>query len=96
MDLVTDDEDVVLQADVTHCPQLVCAPHTAHGVMGAAEDQHPGRWQGCLRCKVVEVELIAYAVDEPEGILHHGPVVLLDGQPERIVDRRLDDDAVAR
>ena len=38
MDFVTNDSDIVLSADFRIGMQLLFRPHTAHGVVGGAED----------------------------------------------------------
>ena len=74
--------------------QLVAGPGAAAGVVRAAEHQHPGAI-GERALEAGDVHAVAPAV-EHQRVFHHLAPVRADAQGERVVDGRLDDDAVAR
>ncbi len=99
MDLVRDDGDAVSCTDVKHALQLTSRPHAADGVVRAAQHEHGVRGVRGLALQVVEVHAVARRAVRTvhhERVPHDAPAAGLDRHEERVVHRRLHDDAVAR
>ena len=94
VDLVREDEDPVPLADFSQLRQGFPVPEEADGIVRIAQDQG-------LRLRVeqffqpLEIHPVA-AVLENKRVVHGHPAKPLDVQAEMVIDRRLDDDLVAR
>ena len=95
VDLVGDDEDVAVVAEVGQSGQRVFVPHDAGRVVGVREDKHLALVVSHLG-QVVEVHRVGAVGVLVERVVDYLAAVSLWRQPERVVDGRLDDDLVAR
>ena len=94
VDLVGEDDEIVPPGDRAEALELLARPDAPHRVVGTAEDHHPDVPVD-PPFEVVEVHDVAAPV-EAERVPDDAAAVSLHGGIERVVDRRLDDDALAR
>ena len=94
MYLVGDDDDVVTLADVGQAGQGFLTPVDAAGIAGIAEYQHLGLGVDEL-LQPLEVHAVL-AILEYHGVIHSDASEPFDIELEMVIDRRLDDDLVAR
>ena len=92
MDLVTNDSDIVLSADFRIGMQLLYCPHTAHGVVGGAEDSRLYLVGFNFFFQISKINFIM-AVFKNKGTVNEFPVILRDGGMERVVNGLIDEDA---
>lgn len=93
MDLVTNDSDIVLSADFRIGMQLLYCPHTAHGVVGGAEDSRLYLVGFNFFFQIGKINFIM-AVFKNEGAVNEFPVILRDGGMKRMVNGLIDEDSV--
>ena len=78
MDFVTNDGDIVLSADFRIGMQLLFRPHTAHGVVGGAEDSRFYLVGFNFFLQIGKINFIM-AVFKNKGTVNEFPVILCDG-----------------
>lgn len=93
MDFVTNDSDIVLSADFRIGTQLLFRPHTAHGVVGGAEDSRLYLVGFNFFFQIGKINFIM-AVFKNKGAVNEFSVILCDGGMERVVNRLIDEDGV--
>ena len=95
MNLIRENEDMVLPANLHHLGQLLAGPDPAHWVMGTAQDEHCRIGLLSQSFKLLKVNgVIAVFFHQPIDLLH--AAIVADASGKRVVDRGLDDDPVAR
>lgn len=93
MDFVTNDSDIVLSADFRIGTQLLYRPHTAHGVVGGAEDSRLYLVGFNFFFQIGKINFIM-AVFKNKGTVNEFPVILRDGGMKRVVNGLIDEDSV--
>ena len=93
MDFVTNDSDIVLSADFRIGTQLLFRPHTAHGVVGGAEDSRLYLVGFNFFFQIGKINFIM-AVFKNKGAVNEFSVILCDGGMKRMVNRLIDEDGV--
>ena len=93
MDFVTNDSDIVLSADFRIGTQLLFRPHTAHGVVGGAEDSRLYLVGFNFFFQIGKINFIM-AVFKNKGTVNEFPVILCDGGVKGVIDRLIDKDGV--
>ena len=93
MDFVTNDSDIVLSADFRIGTQLLFRPHTAHGVVGGAEDSRLYLVGFNFFFQIGKINFIM-AVFKNKGAVNEFSVILCDGGMKRMVNGLIDEDGV--
>ena len=93
MDFVTNDGDIVLSADFRIGMQLLFRPHTAHGVVGGAEDSRFYLVGFNFFFQIDKINFIM-AVFKNKGTVNEFPVILRDSGMKRMVNGLIDEDGV--
>ena len=88
--LVADNENVPLPAEVGESCEGVAVPAYACRVVRIAQYKHPALVVGYL-LKIVEVHHVSTVALSKRVVYHLAPVAFRH-EPERMIDRRLDDD----
>ena len=96
VDLVSDNEHPVAQADVRHLFQLVPRPHPAHRVVGIAQDQHGGILAAAQRLQQGKVDGIAAIRPQAHGTVQTAALQRLRRVQEGRIRRGHHHDAVSR
>ena len=94
VDFISDDLDAVSDADVSVAGKFFLRPHAADRVVRGAEEGKLHVFCFDLCFEVVEVKFIMIVLED-ERAVHQFPSVLPDGFEEGVVDRAVDEDAVA-
>lgn len=93
MDFVTNDSDIVLSADFRIGTQLLFRPHTAHGVVGGAENSRLYLVGFNFFFQIGKINFIM-VVFKNKGAVNEFSVILCDGGMKRMVNRLIDEDGV--
>ena len=93
MDFITNDSDIVLSADFRIGTQLLFRPHTAHGVVGGAEDSRLYLVGFNFFFQIGKINFIM-TVFKNKGAVNEFSVILCDGGMKRMVNRLIDEDGV--
>ena len=93
MDFVTNDSDIVLSADFRIGTQLLFRPHTAHGVVGGAEDSRLYLVGFNFFFQIGKINFIM-AVFKNKGAVNEFSVILCDSGMKRMVNGLIDEDGV--
>ena len=93
MDFVTNDSDIVLSADFRIGTQLLFRPHTAHGVVGGAENSRLYLVGFNFFFQIGKINFIM-AVFKNKGAVNEFSVILCDGGVKGVIDRLIDEDGV--
>ena len=93
MDFVTNNSDIVLSADFRIGMQLLYRPHTAHGVVGGAEDSRLYLVGFNFFFQIGKINFIM-AVFKNKGAVNEFSVILCDSGMKRMVNGLIDEDGV--
>ena len=98
VNLVADNDDIVRLTYIIYARELFTGPHTTHGVVGIAEDEHPRARVTGFRLQVFAIHLkaIRFVATQSQHTGHNLTTVIAHGREETVIDGRLQDDAIAR
>ena len=90
VNLVADDDDVMLRAEVGETAQRVCIPCYARRVVRVGEYEHAALLVSHFR-QILKVHRVRSVGVLPKRVVHHLAVIALRRQSERVIHRRLND-----